>query len=382
MSAKRMAKGMRAALAALVVVAACAGSWAISVRRSPAEPAGLGSGDRAEMIGFTMGTVARIVAEGPGAEAAAAGALEELDRLSLLLDRFRPYGDLWALNGAAGDWVDVTPEVLELLEEAVRIAELSGGAFDPTVAPVIDLWGFVEAETDSSEGAHGHEAPGSSPGSSPTRMAGTEPPDPGEIAALLPRVDYRGIEIDAGRGRAKIAAGQAVDLGAIAKGYGVDRAAQLLKERGIVRGLVDLGGDIYALGTRPDGSPWRLGIRHPREDGALFGILHVTDAAVATSGDYERYFEHEGVRYAHIVDPRSGWPARELVSVTVIAPSGVWADALATAVFVLGKEEGMALLDSLPGVEGIVIDAGLHASWTRGLEGKFELLAGSVGARE
>lgn len=373
-----MDKGKRAALAALIVAVACAGAWALSPRRAPEGP-GVGSpssGDRTEAISFTMGTVARIVAEGPGAEAAVAGALEELDRLSLLFDRFRPYGDVWALNAAGGEWVEVTPEVLELIEEAVRLAELSGGAFDPTIAPVIDLWGFVEVGAQPEEDGHEHSR---APGSAPTRMAGTEPPDPQELETVLKRVGYRRIEVDPDRGRARVGTGQTIDLGAIAKGYGVDRAAQLLKERGIVRGLVDLGGDIYALGTRADGSPWRLGIRHPRQDGALLGILRVSDAAVATSGDYERYFEHEGVRYSHIVDPRTGWPARELVSVTVVAPSGVWADALATAVFVLGKEEGLALLESLPGVEGIVVDAGLQVAMTSGLEGKLELLLTPAG---
>src|SRR5690606_37079401 len=157
---------------------------------------------------------------------------------------------------------------------------------------------------------------------------------------------------------------------------GADRAVQLLKEHGVVRALVDLGGDVYALGTRPDGTPWRLGIRHPRRAGQILGILHVSDAAVATSGDYERYFEYEGVRYSHIVDPRTGWPAMELASVTVVAPHGVWADALSTAVFVLGKEEGLALLESLPGVEGILVDKDLNVLITSGLEGKVDRLEG------
>lgn len=413
MSTGRMSTGKKAALGLLAAAVLLAGAWGLGLRKAPGEA--VAPLQREESIGFTMGTVARVVAEGPAAGAAVAAVMQELDRLTVLLDRFRPFGDVAALNGSGGEWVTVSAEVLALLEEAVRLAELSGGAFDPTVAPVVDLWGFVEEGTYPEEEAHEHhghgdearphgvpagEPPGvlsgtgsgdaaesaaggesgqgpARSGTSPTRLIGYAPPDPGELAAALARVDFRGLEIDAENSRARLARpGQAIDLGAIAKGYGVDRAVQLLKEHGVVRALVDLGGDVYALGTRPDGTPWRLGIRHPRRAGQILGILHVSDAAVATSGDYERYFEYEGVRYSHIVDPRTGWPAMELASVTVVAPHGVWADALSTAVFVLGKEEGLALLESLPGVEGILVDKDLNVLITSGLEGKVDLLEG------
>lgn len=347
--------------AAVVAVASLiiAAGW--TLLRQPPEAA-VGASSRAESLGFSMGTVVRVTAEGDRAEEAVAKVMAELDRLTPLFDRFRPYGDISALNAAGGDWVEVTPEVLELLEEALKLAELSGGAFDPTVAPVVDLWGFIEVEE-------------AREGSSPTPMAGVAPPDPRELEEVLKRVDYRGIEIDRESGRVRLTvAGQAVDLGAVAKGYGADRAAALLRQEGVLRALIDLGGDVYALGTRPDGTPWRLGIRHPRAQGKIFGILRVSDAAVATSGDYERYFEYEGVRYSHIVDPRTGWPAQELASVTVVAPSGVWADALSTAAFVLGVEKGMALLESLPGVDGVFIDDELKVYVTSGLVDRFERL--------
>jgi len=377
-----MGKGIKAALLALIGVVLVV-TLGLGLRKAPGEA--VSAVGRAETIGFTMGTVARVVAEGVEAESAVSAVMQELDRLTLLLDRFNPYGDVSALNSSSGEWVELSPEVLFVLQESLRLAELSGGAFDPTVAPVIDLWGFVEAESayehenehGESEAAGLKEAAGST-SSSPTRMIGVSPPDPRELAQVLELVGFQSIEIDAGRGRARLGRpGQAIDLGAIAKGYGVDRAVEVLKEHGMVRALVDLGGDIYALGTRPDGTPWRLGIRHPRKPGEILGILRVSDAAVATSGDYERYFEYEGVRYTHIVDPRTGWPASDLASVTVVAPSGIWADALSTAAFVLGKEGGLALLESLPGVEGILVDKELNVTMTSGLQGKVDLLEGA-----
>lgn len=332
---------------------------AVSVAR-PANPEG--TPNRAESIAFTMGTVARITAEGERAEEAVAAVTAELDRLTAIFDRFRPYGDLAAVNAAGGEWVKVSGEVMTLLEEALFLAELSGGSFDPTIAPVVDLWGFVEVDHE-----HGSD--------SPTPMAGHKPPDPNELARVHKTVGYRGVEIDRENGRVRLTVpGQQIDLGAVAKGYAADRAAELLRQQGVERALIDLGGDIYALGTRPDGTPWRLGIRHPRVQGQLLGIVRASDVAVATSGDYERYFEYQGVRYSHILDPKTGWPAQEVISVTVVAPSGVWADALSTAAFVLGKERGAALLESLDGVEGIIVDRELNVHVTSGLVDAFQPL--------
>lgn len=387
-----MGKRGRVGVWIIIAVVAGVGLLGIGLRKTTGEAVGAVS--RAETIGLTMGTVARVVVDAPEADGAVAQVMQELDRLSVLFDRFRPFGDVAALNASRGEWVTLSPEVLALLQEAVRLAEVSGGAFDPTVAPLIDLWGFVEEGTHAHDDEPGagddgaaHDTPDevsnaaapttSNTSSSPTRLVGVEPPDPAALAAALELVDYRTIEIDAAHGRARLGIlGQAVDLGAVAKGYGVDRAAELLRARGAVRGLVDLGGDIYALGTRVDGAPWRLGIRHPRKSGQLLGILHVSDAAVATSGDYERYFEYQGVRYSHIVDPKTGWPANELVSVTIVAPSGVWADALATAVFVLGKEKGLALIEALPGVDGILVDRDLGVTVSSGLHGRVDLMEG------
>src|SRR5690606_18626867 len=159
-----------------------------------------------------------------------------------------------------------------------------------------------------------------------------------------------------------------------AKGAAVDRVAQLFRDVGVERALIDLGGNLYALGRKADGSPWRVGIRHPRNPGAVLAIVEARDVAIATSGDYERYFIHEGVRYSHLLDPRTGSPARELASVTILAPKGVDADGLSTAVFVLGPEAGAQLVESLPGVEAIFVDPAMNVTYTSGLEVRIEVL--------
>ena len=147
----------------------------------------------------------------------------------------------------------------------------------------------------------------------------------------------------------------AIDLGGIAKGYAVDRALRVLKAAGVSSSLVDAGGDIGLLGSKPNGAPWRIGVQHPRDMREMIAVIEIDSGSVATSGDYERFFEHEGRHYHHILDPRSGYPARGLVSVTIIAPTCGLADALSTAVFVLGPEAGMQLLRRLPQAEGLLI---------------------------
>ncbi|HEY8531901.1 MAG TPA: FAD:protein FMN transferase, partial [Limnochorda sp.] len=140
------------------------------------------------------------------------------------------------------------------------------------------------------------------------------------------------------------------------------------------RALIDLGGNLYALGRKADGSPWRVGIRHPRDPGAVIAVVEAADVALATSGDYERYFIHDGVRYSHLLDPRTGYPARELAAVTIVAPRGADADGLSTAVFVLGPDQGARLVEQLPGVEAVFIDTAMNVTYTSGLEGRIQVM--------
>jgi thiamine biosynthesis lipoprotein len=242
--------------------------------------------------------------------------------------------------------VEAPAELLDLLERARYYAELSGGAFDPTVGPLVRLWG----------------------------IGGANPrvPAPTEIEEALDLVDWRDLLIDREAGTAFLRRrGQALDLGAIAKGYAADRAATILEEgrssqpswfrlpwsgRSGKRAIIDLGGNILALGERREG-PWRIGIQDPLEERGLYlGVLEIKDKSVVTSGIYERYFEEGGRRYHHILSTADGYPVRNgLLSVTIIADRSTDADALSTAVFALGPERGLALVEALPDTEAILV---------------------------
>jgi thiamine biosynthesis lipoprotein len=237
--------------------------------------------------------------------------------------------------------VEAPAELLDLLERARYYAELSGGAFDPTVGPLAALWGIV--------------------GESP------RVPAPAEIRKALDLVDWRDLLIDRKAGTAFLRRrGQALDLGAIAKGYAADRAAAILDRpsrfrlpwsgRSGKRAIIDLGGNILALGERREG-PWRIGIQDPLEErGIHLGILEIKDKSVVTSGIYERYFEEGGRRYHHILSTGDGYPVQNgLLSVTIIADRSTDADALSTAVFALGPEQGLALVEALPDIEAILV---------------------------
>ncbi len=254
-------------------------------------------------------------------------AVIEIDQLMSL---YRPESELVALNGQAGAGpIGVSAPTLEVLQAAQHYARLSSGALDITVQPLVELWGFY-------------------------RMERTSIPPLAEIQEVLRQIGPDRMNLDAAARTVVLAAGSRLDLGSIAKGYAIDRALASMRARGVPAALIDLGGNIGVLGQPPDGRPWTVGLRHPRRD-QLIGILRFRSGAVATSGDYDRYFEVEGRRFSHLLDPRTGWPAEEVYSVTVLAPNATAADALSTAAFVLGPEPGMALLSDCPGVEGVLI---------------------------
>jgi thiamine biosynthesis lipoprotein len=222
-------------------------------------------------------------------------------------------------------------EVLQVIKTARAVAEASGGAFDPTVLALTELWSFD---------------------------TGGRLPAAGQIEEARRRVDYTRLVIEAD-GRVSLPEGFGLDLGGIAKGAVVDLLADHLSGLGYGDFLIDAGGDILVSGLKQGRKPWRIAIRHPRDSQAMLGVLELGQGggriAVVTSGDYERFFEKNGERYHHILDPRTGYPARQLVSVTVIAPACTLADALSTAAFVLGPEKGLELLRQFPGVEGLLV---------------------------
>jgi len=294
-------------------------------------------------------------AAGPKArvEEAIAAAFREIARIEQMMSPTGE-GELARLNAEGRSRpVRVSPELFQLLERSLEYHELTEGKFDITLGKLVELWGF-------GEGAQ-----------SPPRR----PPPPEAIEALL---TGRWLKLDREEGTVQLGPTTELDLGGIAKGYAVDRAIEVLQKYGVQAALVNAGGDIRVLGGRPGlfGSrPFRIAIQHPREEGEILGIVELEGGqAIATSGDYERYFIYNGVRYHHILDPATGLPAWGCISVTVIAPTATEADALATGVFVLGPERGLALIEQLPQVEGIVVTPEgqiLKSSGLRELELKF-----------
>lgn len=311
----------------------------------------------ARRAGFAMGTFVQIVAVGPGAEAAAEAALAEVQRLARLFDRFDPASPVARVNAAAGRGeVAVPPEVAEAVELALFVARRTGGAFDPTVGPLVDAWGF---------GAGFEQA-------RPTR-----PPEAATIEAARRLVGYRDVRVERHGATVRVGLareGMALDLGGIAQGYAADRAIRVLRQHGVRQALVDVGGEVAALGSRPAAARdeegpargWRVGVRHPRDGRRLLTTLQLADRAAATSGDYERYFEYAGRRFSHLISPFTGYPARGLVAATVIHPSAAVADALATAVMVLGPDQGPALIRGWPQAEALLVDEQLRVLRVKG----------------
>jgi thiamine biosynthesis lipoprotein len=280
------------------------------------------------------------------AERAADAAFAEIHRLENRLSTWIPSSDLSRVNAAAGvEPVVVGPEAFELVRRSLAIAELTGGAFSVTVGPAVQLWNVTE---------------------------GGDVPTPEALDALRPLLDPGQVRLDAAHLTIFLTRhGMRLDVGGIGKGYAADRAAEVMRKAGGRAGVVALSGDIKTFG-RQDGGPFRVGIQHPRRAGALLGTVELENEAISTAGDYERYFERDGVRYHHILDPGTLQPARACQSVTIIAEEGVMADGLDTGIFVMGPERGMALIERLPDVEGIIVAADGTVRVSSGLRNRFK----------
>jgi thiamine biosynthesis lipoprotein len=259
--------------------------------------------------------------------------------MELLEGRFTAHvegSEVHKINNSYPNTVAVSAEVMDVLLLAREIYERTEGAFDVTVGPLLRAWGFGTAEMDV--------------------------PSAAELARAREGLGFTNVLLDPEGGTVRLLHPDTrVDLGGIAKGYIVDRAMELLAERGAKHAVVDAGGDVRILGGRPGQNARdaaraaRVGIRHPRRPGDLIAVVSVFDGSVLTSGDYERYFFVDGVRYSHIIDPRTGYPARGLTSVTIVSQEAMLADSLSTAVFVMGPEKGLELINSWPGVEGMLV---------------------------
>jgi thiamine biosynthesis lipoprotein len=277
---------------------------------------------------------------------------DEFDRLDRLMSVWKPASDVVRLNDAAGQHpVPVSRDTLDVLRTARQISEWTEGKFDITFGALSGLWKFDQDQDN--------------------RI-----PDPRAVATQRLLVDYRALQIDDRAGTAYLARrGMRVNLGGIGKGYAVDRSAAILRARGIRDFMIQAGGDLYVGGRRGD-RPWRVGIRDPRGPAdRSFAALDLTDGTFSTSGDYERFFMRDGVRYHHILDPATGNPATASRSVTIVSTRAILADAVAKGVFILGGERGLALIERLPDVEGVIVTNRNEVLVSSGLKPRLVMLA-------
>ncbi len=234
------------------------------------------------------------------------------------------------IHSIGPEGTEVSHDTCTVIRRALEFGELSEGFFDITIAPVVELWGF------------GSEQPAI--------------PSASALDKALSLVDYRGVKVSSDC-IVSAGQGQKIDLGGIAKGYAADQAALVLKESGVQRGIINLGGNVLVVGSKKDGSSWKIGIQDPfQPTGDTVGIMEIRQGAVVTSGIYERYFEENGRRYHHILDPETGYPAEnDLAGVSISVSTSLDADALSTTVFLLGIDKGCSLLDSFPGSGAVFI---------------------------
>jgi FAD:protein FMN transferase len=335
--------GAFAGLACLVTLTACGTTSAPAVNARMVERSHVSMGST---VHVSVSTADEAAAVEPIAKV-----FDEFDRLDALMSVWKEGSDVLRINEAAGRTsVGVTPEVLEVLRASQELSEWTGGKFDVTFGALSGVWRF-DHDTD---------------GQIPSRA---------EIVSRLPLIDYRALHIDERAGTARLTrAGMKVHLGGIGKGYAIDRSVTILRESGLRDFMIQSGGDLFLSGRRGD-RPWSVGIQDPRgEPNTSFAAVEIADAAVSTSGDYERFFVRDGHRYHHILDPDTGEPAMRSRSVTIMAKTGTAADGLSTGVFILGAEQGMALIEKLPDVEGVIVTAGNQVLVSTGLKTRLNLL--------
>jgi FAD:protein FMN transferase len=285
-------------------------------------------------------------------EAAITAVMDEMRRIDKIMSPFRPESELSRINReAARKPMPISEEMYHIVSRSIDFSKLSGGAFDITFASVGHLYDY---------------------------RLHIKPTDE-ELERARAAVGYRNLILDPRARTIRFAReGVRIDLGGIAKGYAVDNGAEILKRRGIRNAIVTAGGDSHILGDHR-GRPWTIGIRDPRRPGAVVAVLPLQDVSVSTSGDYERFFEKDGVRYHHIIDPKTGKSPHGIHSVTVIASDGLTTEGLTKSVFVMGLEKGMRLVESLTGVDAVVVDAAGTLHYSSGLQDRGPAAAGQRG---
>ncbi|MEW6001749.1 MAG: FAD:protein FMN transferase [Nitrospirota bacterium] len=297
----------------------------------------------------TLVTITVVSGSKDNAERAIDIAFSRIEKIEGLFSFFSTESEISLINRNSGiSEVKVSAETFDILDKALFVSEKTCGAFDVTIGPVITLYDFYKKIK----------------------------PEDALIKKNLDLVNYRELIIDKNRCTAFLKRkGMLIDPGGISKGYAADRAVEALKKNGIDSGLVAVAGDIRAFGLKPDGRPWKIGIRDPRgrsKEDDIMATLEIKDMAVSTSGDYERYFLLDGKRYHHLLDPKTGYPAGECQSVSVIAGDAAFTDAFSTGVFILGIERGMRLLEKM-GFNAIIVDSQGKIHTTPKIRGKVEI---------
>lgn len=298
---------------------------------------------------FAMNTYMTITAYGENAQDALDKSTQVIQKVESLWSVTDGGSEIYQANHSGGQSISVSKETADILAFALDMARKTNGALEPTIYPVLAAWGFT---TDSKQ-----------------------VPSQEQVDALLKQVDYTQIQLD---GTAlTVPEGMQLDLGAVGKGYAADLVTDVLREYGVTSALINLGGNLQAIGFRPDGSDWRLGIRAPWESGNL-GVLEISDAAVVTSGGYENYFEdNDGHIYWHILDPTTGYPADSgLQSITIIGQEGKLCDALSTSLFVMGPERAEAYWRANGGFEMLMVTEKHEILLTEGISRRFTLNEG------
>lgn len=281
-----------------------------------------------------MGTLVTVTAVAPSrqrAQEAAAAGFQEIHRLEELLSTWIATSELSRVNAAAGrEAILISPDTMRILESSIEMARLTEGGFNILVGPAVEAWSVLDRQ---------------------------QVPSDVTLQTIRPLTDLRSLYLNAAQGTVYLAKpGMRVDVGGIGKGYAADMAVAAMQKAGATAGVVALSGDIKTFGRLPGGIKFPFGIRHPRREDAVLAFVDLQDEAISTAGDYERYFEREGVRYHHILDPVTLQPARDCQSVTIVARDGMTADGLDTGVFVMGRERGLALIERLPEVGAIIVD--------------------------
>jgi FAD:protein FMN transferase len=308
----------------------------------------------AQSMNHGMNTVMTHRAFGKHAEESLRAVGEEAVRLEELLSYFKPVSEISRINRSAGKKCErLSGDTYEVLSRAIEFSSYCQGLFDVTIGPLVTLWSNSKDTF--------------------------KPPEESRIKQILPLVDYTNLLLDPLEKTAGLKRiGQSIDLGGIGKGYAGDKFLEIFKEHDVSSAFTNIGGNVVTLGVKPDGSPWRVGIQHPRQENSLMGLVSVADKAVVTSGDYQRYFiGSNGKRYHHILDPSTGYPAKSgLASVTIVSDSSMAADALSTILFVAGMEKGLELLRRFSGAEAIFVDMDLQVHVTAGLKECFQASEG------